>query len=218
MAERKYTAVEITDTCQNCGKSFAYSYVTGRRTEFCSDVCRKEQRHKLATTDRARCPQCSVDGCGSPATRRGTGLCEMHYYRVRRTGLVNRNPVVGRYVTGAGYIKILSQDHPLAEKGGHVYEHRAVAYASHGGICPDCHWCGTKLDWPAAVVDHLNESKADNEASNLVVTCNNCNRARGALLPLVTRLRPDVLDQFLGLVREHHERTASDVPAHPGGG
>jgi hypothetical protein len=41
-----------------------------------------------------------------------------------------------------------------------------------------------------------------------VVTCNDCNRARGALLPLVTRLRPDVLDQFLGLIREHHERTA----------
>lgn len=56
--------------------------------------------------------------------------------------------------------------------------------------------------------DKDDEDKSNNAPQNLVVSCNNCNRARGAFLPLVASLRPEVLEQFVQLIREHHAKTA----------
>jgi hypothetical protein len=91
--------------------------------------------------------------------------------------------------------------HPLANDVGDVYHHRLVAYADRHGICGPCHWCGVALDWPEAVIDHLNEDKADNRPENLVVACNDCNRGRGAILSFLWRLQSERFDQVAALMR-----------------
>ena len=195
-----------TKACPTCGADFSYAIGKGNDRKHCSSTCRARHKRARLAERRAVAPQCVVPGCEVVATRKASGMCETHYYRERRTGSTDGREVVGRYLTGAGYIKLLRPEHPLADSAGHVFEHRHVAHDTAGGVCPCCHWCGVELGWDAAVVDHLNESKTDNSPGNLVVTCNNCNRARGAMLPLVSRLRPEVLDQFVQLIREHHAR------------
>jgi len=89
-----------------------------------------------------------------------------------------------------------------------------------------CYWCGLSLDWPIAVVDHLNEDKADNRLENLVISCNNCNRARGALIPFIRRMKSTSLPAFLNCCqilnqRYHHDnKTAKEDGAfgNRGGG
>jgi 5-methylcytosine-specific restriction endonuclease McrA len=53
------------------------------------------------------------------------------------------------------------------------------------------------LEWKTAVVDHLDEQKANNTPSNLVVSCNDCNRARGSLLPFLRRMRTEAFPVFV---------------------
>jgi len=85
-------------------------------------------------------------------------------------------------------------------------EHRKVMYDMLGPGPQTCFWCGVTLEWPEAVVDHLNEDKQDNRPENLVVACNNCNRARGAMLPFIERLRPEAVEVLVATIRSHHDR------------
>ena len=132
--------------------------------------------------------KCSVDECNKYATRRASGLCETHYYRMRRSGRTDKPDPSYRYVTGAGYIKLYKPDHPLADSTGSVFEHRYVMYQEHNETCPNCYWCGIQLDWNIAVIDHLDDVKCNNNPANLKVTCNNCNRARGAMKSFIAGL------------------------------
>ena len=131
-----------------------------------------------------------------------TPRCRVQY-QIRQRALRPRQKaqslrrVVGRYETSAGYVKVLRPGHPLADKQGHVYEHRLVAYDRLAGAMPACFWCGASLKWAETVVDHLNENKADNAPPNLVCSCNDCNRARGALVPFVRRMRADAIETFV---------------------
>lgn len=197
-----------TKACQTCGKTFTYEVGRGRDRKHCCDDCRAQYKKLLQERRLKSLPRCSVVGCNSPAVRVGAGLCEKHYTRMRRTGTLDARKVVGRYVTGSGYIKVLRRGHPMADANGHAFEHRVVAFEDAGGVCPSCFWCGCDLDWGSAVVDHLNENKQDNRPDNLVVSCNDCNRARGALLPFVARMNTDALDVFMERVREYHAKTA----------
>ena len=153
--------------------------------------------------------------CGSPfevTAKAGnpqvhcTPRCRVQYQIRRRASrprqkAQSRREIVGRYKTAAGYVKLLRPGHPLADKQGHVYEHRLAAFDRLAGSEPSCFWCGIDLKWADAVVDHLNEDKADNTPSNLVCSCNDCNRARGALVPFVRRMRADALDTFVRALR-----------------
>lgn len=192
--------------CQTCGKAFAYEVGPGRDRKHCGDDCRVQHKKALRAQRLKTLPKCSVVGCDSPAVRVGAGLCEKHYSRVRRTGSYEAREVIGRYVTGSGYIKVLRHGHPMADAKGHVFEHRLVAFEEANGACPSCFWCGCRLEWESAVVDHLNEDKQDNKPTNLVVSCNDCNRARGAMLPFIGRMRADALKVFVERVKEFHDR------------
>jgi hypothetical protein len=74
--------------------------------------------------------------------------------------------------------------HPLADKQGRVYEHRAVLYDAIGPGPHSCHWCGTEVDWlPRGTdgclqSDHVNGDRFDNQPSNLVPSCGPCNATR----------------------------------------
>jgi len=146
-------------------------------------------------------PLCKVAGCKLEVRSRNAGLCEKHYGRVRRGVPINEDrPVVGRYITPAGYVRVLLHNHPLADSRGQIFEHRLVAYDKHAGLCPPCYWCGAPLAWSSATADHLNEDKADNRPENIVVACNDCNRARGAFVPFLRRMRSEAVGTFIDTI------------------
>lgn len=164
---RQYTVRTCSAVCLRCKQPFSYERTTGMKRRHCSAACR--EAYKLARRPVKQGPR------RKPPLRHAAG----------------------KYITAAGYVKLLHRNHPLASKEGHVFEHRAVVYAKHDGRCPDCFWCGAKLDWEEAVVDHLNEVKSDNRPDNLLIACNPCNRARGALLPFIARMRGEAVRTFI---------------------
>lgn len=167
-----------TKDCPTCGNTFSYEVGKGKDRKHCSKQCRL--RHK---------------------GRSFRNILKLRNPRVPRTPTYT-------YRTGAGYIKVYRPGHPLAASDGTVFEHRHVAYERHGGECPACYWCNARLSWATAVVDHLNEAKSDNRPDNLVVACNDCNRARGAMLPFLRRVKPDSQEHLLALVRTHFVQAA----------
>lgn len=191
-----------TKTCPECGEHFSYEIRKGSDRKHCSAVCREKLKKRNAAAKAALLGPCAIEGCTGKATRKAQH-CEKHYIRIRRTGVATLRHAEGRYTTAAGYIKLLDQTHPLSDSKGHVYEHRHVAYVEHKGTCPDCFWCGTTLQWQWAVVDHLDERKDNNEPSNLVVSCNDCNRSRGAMLPFLRRMRQDAFPVFVAQMKAY---------------
>lgn len=83
------------------------------------------------------------------------------------------------HITENGYRAYYKPNHPLAESGGKVFEHRMVLYASIGAGKHPCNWCDRILQWGAdLVVDHINFKKLDNRIENLVPSCLSCNTLR----------------------------------------
>lgn len=147
-------------------------------------------------------PLCSVHKCKNEARSRNAGLCEKHYGRMRRGVALDKDrPVLGRYMTSAGYMKVLKPDHPLADRNGTVFEHRLVVYEQRRGEEPSCFWCDKALTWPETVIDHLNEIKDDNRPENLVPACNDCNRARGAMVPFLLRMKCEAVAPFIETIK-----------------
>lgn len=73
-------------TCDLCGKQFSYRVSRGADRRLCSKECVIASK-KIAQSKRKELLNvCSVDGCLSPANRTSAGLCETHYYRIRRNG------------------------------------------------------------------------------------------------------------------------------------
>ena len=82
--------------------------------------------------------KCKVDGCERNADYQSQQVCQKHYFRFMRNGhydlktVDERNPYnrSRKYRTQnpAGYQKIYEPNHPLAQKGGDVYEHRFVEF------------------------------------------------------------------------------------------
>lgn len=112
----------------------------------------------------------------------------MHYSRLRRTGDAGSASRI-RGARGAGHINeygyrvLCAPDHPLAGVQGKVLEHRAVLFDAIGPGPHPCHWCERLLPWSGGAgvginVDHLDEVRLNNELSNLVVSCLDCNTKR----------------------------------------
>lgn len=173
-----------------------------------------EQRWRKhgATENPPRAPRawrtCSIDDCKNPARTREGRECEMHYYRWRRNGHFDLTDVSTEHFHSSGYRVRKAPGHPLARQNGWVFEHRLVAFGKYGPGDQTCHWCGQSLEWPEAVIDHLNEEKADNTPDNLVVACSPCNRARGSMIPFLRRLLPERMEEFIATF-EHMRRTTS---------
>lgn len=154
-------------------------------------------------------PICSVHKCNAESRSRNAGLCEKHYGRMRRNGNLDARDPLHCYVTQAGYVILRRPNHPLADSDGRVAEHRVVAFDAYAGICPNCFWCDTNLSWDDAVVDHLDENKQNNVPRNLVVSCNRCNRSRGAMLPFVAAMRPEAVSVFIERIMAYRSDRAA---------
>jgi predicted nucleic acid-binding Zn ribbon protein len=204
MPRRRIAARVRSKACPVCSKAFSYEVGRGTDRKHCSTECRGRLGKERAAA-KAR-PKCSVAGCGKPAFRVSYGLCECCYGRLRRNGTTAPPPPPKYRYKTRGYFKLLRPSHPLADKYGYVLEHRAVVYEATGATCPDCYWCGVALVWAQVSVDHLNEDKADNRPENLVVSCCDCNRMRGSVLPLIAKLVPGRLQAFMKWVEAYHDR------------
>ena len=130
---------------------------------------------------------CSVDGCDR--TVKGRRLCEKHYMRAyRHSGDVTAGE--GRfgsgYVMSDGYVLITRPGHPLARAKNQVQAHRVVLYDAIGPGVHQCHWCKQPVEWGygvapgVLVVDHVDGNRQNNDISNLVPSCSDCNVRRDA--------------------------------------
>jgi hypothetical protein len=191
-----------------CGKSFSYEIGRGNDRKHCSSECRVKTQMELRAERMKHYPPCPTEGCNNVADRVTANLCDACYCRVRRNGTTIKQDRTAkyRYKTGAGYIKLLEPNHPLADSGGYVYEHRSVAHEKYGEGMQECHWCATSLEWSSVVIDHLNDSKEDNSPNNLVTSCNACNRLRGALYHVLDKLRPGALEEMFQRFKNREQR------------
>ncbi|SDJ39064.1 HNH endonuclease signature motif containing protein [Pseudomonas abietaniphila] len=125
--------------------------------------------------------QCSVENCEREASYKAAKLCKMHYFRVRRNGTVVKTPIgrALRYVTPNGYITLYKPGHPLANKTNCVFEHRFVMWPIVGPECRPCELCGLPQTWATCHVDHIDDDRQNNTASNLRILCRGCNVKRG---------------------------------------
>jgi hypothetical protein len=128
--------------------------------------------------------KCSVEDCSNNARTINGSLCEMHYGRRRRNGDF-RSPAYGRVaLTSHGYRVIYDPTHEIAPASGVLYEHRAVLFGAIGEGPHACRWCDRLVVWRGKgrgklVVDHLDGVKTNNDPSNLLPSCAQCNSTRG---------------------------------------
>jgi 5-methylcytosine-specific restriction endonuclease McrA len=124
---------------------------------------------------------CKISGCRKKANRVGAQLCEVHYYRMRRTGHYGIK-VKSKLNHSHGYIISYVPGHPLGKNlkdKNRVFEHRVVFYTAFGDGPFSCHWCKKPITWGDMHIDHLDEIKTNNSIDNLVPSCPVCNQARG---------------------------------------
>lgn len=110
----------------------------------------------------------SCDGSQGGPTYTGP-LCAAHYERLRRYGDPTHKPphrkdkgvydpdrVGRRYPQDQGYFKVFDPTHPMADKTGHIKEHRYVM----------SNYLGRPL-LPTESVHHKNGNRSDNRIENL---------------------------------------------------
>lgn len=193
-----YKGKEVTATCSVCGDPFTYFHQTGRPRVHCNGLCKTRAKVIHVTGKKRTFDPCEVSGCARLATRVGFGMCEAHYMRKRRSGsLQKKQPAPFR--SKEGYVFQTMPGHPLANNGV-LAVHRKVAYDTHGPDCPNCFWCAKQITWRACHIDHLNGAKDDNAPDNLVVSCPQCNRMRGACWPFLKGLSLDKRSLLIALL------------------
>ena len=193
--------------CSTCGDVFTYRIGRGMDRRHCGQrQCTLKRQCARAAVRVAAHKECVVDGCARPAIYTGFGLCRTCWLQQHRTGSTIRKSPQTRLRRPSGYIALWAPDHPLARDGrNRVYEHRVVLYDALGPGPHACFWCDMPLGgWDEIVADHLNEQKDDNRPENLVVSCNSCNRARGAMLQFIKRVGHVALDVALTSLRSYH--------------
>jgi hypothetical protein len=193
--------------CRQCNEPFTYKFSRGNDRWYCSDFCRTKRRFAHSKT----LPLCVFPGCQNRRGTYKTGICNSCYWRIKRTGTIERRAWAYRSLSSHGYVVLSNKTHPLTNPAGRLYEHRMVLYDAIGKGPHPCHWCGTSVDWikgkcfkGSLVPDHLDGVKSNNAVSNLVPACNHCNTNRGLFMSWVRRHKDDpVLWQMYNEAQAH---------------
>ena len=126
--------------------------------------------------------KCRIDDCNRDSMYKKKQLCQMHYFRIMRNGvsdIVNTRKY--RQTQSTGYQLLDEPNHPMAQAGGYVYEHRLVLFNKLGYSITSCDLCGNVWSWDdlyKSHVDHIDEDRTNNDISNLRPLCNSCNTRR----------------------------------------
>lgn len=176
-----------TKTCI-CGDEFSYDVGKGKDRKYCSIKCQRKALKQAQEKKHDSLSDCLTLGCGNKANRKGAGLCEGCYMRLRRKGTTDYKPLPPyRLNQSSGYIWLREPNHPLSDSRGLVYEHRFVFY-EHNGTGPfKCHWCGVDIGWECMDIDHVDDNRSNNDINNLVASCHKCNTKRGTHKMVKTR-------------------------------
>lgn len=123
---------------------------------------------------------CQAEGCERDVRYKAARLCQMHYFRMRRTGRTEKRKRARKTViTPNGYVRVHAPSHPLADPQGYVFEHRKVAYDERGGQISHCERCEmVPVTWDTCHVDHDDCDRLNNDPPNLLVCCVGCNVMR----------------------------------------
>lgn len=123
---------------------------------------------------------CNVDGCQKPVRSTNADLCAMHYHRVYRNGTLDKKRIPQpTHMHSNGYVIAHAPGHPLTEgKRPYEFQHRVVFYDTHGTGPFECHWCGVEVGFDTMHIDHHDNDKTNNDPSNLLPSCPNCNMNR----------------------------------------
>lgn len=105
---------------------------------------------------RTHAPGKTCRGADCSAAVTAHGLCPAHYARFRRWGDPDARYEPQGHVTKAGYRMAYAPDHPMAQRNGHILEHRLVM-ALHLG----------RSLLPNEEVHHRNGNRLDNRIENL---------------------------------------------------
>lgn len=149
---------------------------------------------------------CKIDGCNTESMYKEMDVCQMHYFRFMRNGTYETvRTRKMRHQNPAGYFLLFDPNHCLAQAGGYVYEHRAVAYDKYGDTLPDCELCGKKCSWELYTthIDHKDEDVTNNAPENLRPLCNGCNTKRGR--PAAIKYKGSIKIEFDGEVKTPQE-------------
>lgn len=158
--------------------------------------------------------KCKIDGCDRDAQYQAAKLCQMHYFRIRRNGTVekvlerkkrltghSRQPRI--VMPGKGYIYLYLPYHPLATSQGYVAEHRKVVFDRYGWELPDCEICGKPTDWKTCHVDHKDCVVSNNVPDNLRPVCRPCNTFRH--YPEQHTMKRRIAITYNGMTKTAHE-------------
>lgn len=134
--------------------------------------------------------KCRADNCEREATYKTECLCQKHYFRFWRNGSLETKLERKQRETGSrrqyrvtmpgkGYQRLYEPNHPLADKGGTVAEHRMVVFDRYGRNLPDCEICGKPMSWDDDIhIDHRDNDVTNNHIDNLRPLCRACNTTR----------------------------------------
>lgn len=141
----KPMSVELNVKCPVCGKAFHLKPYRIKRANqnYCSRKCFYEAKKSL------------MSGSGN------------HQYGLR--GELNSSWKGGRKITRYGYMAVYMPDHPFAQYGKIVFEHRLVAEENLLTAENSIEINGKRYLRPEYIVHHKNHNRLDNRPENLEV-------------------------------------------------